>query len=300
MQNIKTVNIHVHARCEFIEAALLNKKLDPKRGNYSDFVYIFFLLTGTGHLSTANQDLGLVVGSVLYIPVSENFSVSIHAGSSGYLLGVSQDLLIESLGFSAESVLLREFSERNTVIHKTEMNYLEELYRLSHGFMIEMNDPKRGSRLAVAAYFRLVIMSIWRLSGNQGAKDLGYGEVTTILQRFRHLVEKHYRERWTVKRYADELLISHDRLHAMCTRTLLKKPRELIQERVIFEAKLRLERSGSSIQQLSNDLGFSDSTTFSHYFKRYAGTTPAGFRRMSKRPKAAQQQDLSFGYANWP
>lgn len=295
-----SVNIHVHARCELIESALSQRSLDLKRGIYADFVHLFFLISGTAKVSMGVQTIEMEACSVAYVSMSDPFSISINAGSVACFLGVSPDLLIELLGSNAESVLLREFSERSLYIEAPDSGYLEELHHLSQGLMNEINDPQRGSRMAVAAYFRLVLMGLWRISGSRETAETGLGEITKLLQRFRHLVEMHYRERWTVRQYAESLLVSHDRLHAICTRTLAKTPLQLIQERVIFEAKLRLERSGHSIQQLAHDLGFTDSTTFSHYFKRYAGTTPAAFRKMSKKPQPDQQSTLSFGYADWP
>ncbi len=295
-----SVNIHAQARCELLESVLSRKSLDPKRGIYDDFVHLLFLISGSATALLDEQRLEMQAGSVVYISAADSFSISMSAGSSACLLGVSPDLLIELLGASAESVLLREFSERSVFVDEPDTGFLEELHYLSQGLMNEVNDPQRGSRMAVAAYFRLVLMGLWRISGSQRASESGLGEITRLLQRFRHLVEMHYRERWTVRQYAEALLVSHDRLHAICTRTLSKTPLQLIQERVMFEAKLRLEKSGHSIQQLAHDLGFTDSTTFSHYFKRYAGTTPAVFRKMSKQPQAAQQAILSFGYSDWP
>lgn len=294
------VNIHTHARCELLEATLSAKTLDIKRGIYAHFVHLFYLITGVATVSIGGRRIAMKSGSVTYISVSDSFTVSMSAGSTACLLGVSPELLIELLGADAESVLLREFSERSFHLKEPDAGYLEELHPLSQGLMNEVNDPQRGSRMAVAAYFRLVLMGLWRIAGGREAVDSGLGDITKLLQRFRHLVEMHYRERWGVRQYAESLQISHDRLHAICTRTLSKTPLQLIQERVIFEAKLRLERSGRSIQQLAHDLGFTDATTFSHYFKRYVGTTPAAFRKISKKPQAEQQKTLSFGYADWP
>ncbi|REG81938.1 helix-turn-helix transcriptional regulator [Marinomonas pollencensis] len=300
MNQSVSVNIHVHARSEIHETTLSHKKIEPKRGIYEEFAHVFFLTSGNALLDAAGQQIEMQADSIAYIPVSGSFSVAIEAGSTGYLLGVSQYLLIELLGSSAESVLLREFSERSTYLDAPDRHFIEEFHNLAQGFINELSDDKRGSRMAIASYFSLILMGLWRVSGSQESADQGVGEIKTLLQSFRHLVEIHYRERWTIQQYAAALLVSHDRLHSICTRTLSKTPSQLVQERVIFEAKLRLERSGSSIQQLAHNLGFSDATTFSHYFKRYSGSTPAAFRRMIKKPHLVSADSLSFGHADWP
>lgn len=53
---------------------------------------------------------------------------------------------------------------------------------------------------------------------------------------------------------------------------------ELIQERLLTEAKIRLQTSGSSIKEISYELGFNDPSFFGRFFKKQTGQTPAQFR----------------------
>ncbi|MBR9884260.1 MAG: helix-turn-helix domain-containing protein [Oceanospirillales bacterium] len=312
-----SVSIHRHARCELIESRLLPHRLEVNRDSYRHFAHVFFLAEGRAVVELGDQTTALEAFALVYVPVSSpltpapasqsntthsntRFSLRLEPGSSGFLVGVSSELLMESLGAGAESVLLREFSEHLSFVQQTDDTSIEEIYGIVVSLGNELSDPSRGSRMAVAAWVRLLLMSHWRQSGSHDVSEQGHGEISSLLQRFRQLVELHFRERWAVKDYANALAVSHDRLHAICTRTLEKTPSQLIQERVIFEAKLRLERSGHSIQQLAHALGFPDSTAFSHYFKRYTGTTPAAFRKQSQSSQQRRQDSLSFGYADWP
>lgn len=88
-------------------------------------------------------------------------------------------------------------------------------------------------------------------------------------------------------------------VHAICQRTLKRPPLELVHDRLVQEAKLRLERGARSIQEISDSLGFRDPANFSHFFKRKAGVSPAKYRALAigaSGPAAA----MSSGYYEWP
>ncbi|HKJ21703.1 MAG TPA: helix-turn-helix domain-containing protein, partial [Gammaproteobacteria bacterium] len=58
-----------------------------------------------------------------------------------------------------------------------------------------------------------------------------------------------------------------------------KTPSQLINERIILEAKRMLAHSGQRVTAIANVLGFDDPSYFAKYFKKHAGKTPAQFRK---------------------
>ncbi len=57
-----------------------------------------------------------------------------------------------------------------------------------------------------------------------------------------------------------------------------KTASQIIAEFVMNEAKVLLLSTDKTVMQIADDLNFGDSYTFSHYFKRYAGKSPALYR----------------------
>src|SRR5690606_32266579 len=108
----------------------------------------------------------------------------------------------------------------------------------------------------------------------------------------------HYRSRWPVARYAAELGITHDRLHAICRRCLEKPPKLLLEERLAREAVHGIERSALTIKQMSYALGFRDPAHFSNFFKRMTGLAPGEFRKRTNASVTAGYPLPSF--ADWP
>jgi len=154
--------------------------------------------------------------------------------------------------------------------------------------------------MVLAAFLRLILMTGWRASGGQETPGSAQSDETSFVQRYRQLVEVNFRRHWPVSAYAEAIGITPDRLHAICQRSLGRPPLQLLHERLLQEAKLRLERSARTAQEISDSLGFRDPTYFSHFFKRKTGLSPAAYRALSRSVTAADAPVLSANYADWP
>lgn len=96
--------------------------------------------------------------------------------------------------------------------------------------------------------------------------------------RFRELLENHFKKGTTVSAYADLLNLSPKSLTDLTNKLAHKTPSQLIQERVILEAKRLLVHSSLSIKEIGYSLSFEDPSYFVKYFKKYTQMTPRAFR----------------------
>lgn len=95
-----------------------------------------------------------------------------------------------------------------------------------------------------------------------------------IFQRFIGEVEKHYRKERSVKFYADLLCISPKYLSTVVYKVSQQLAGEWIDAYVILEAKTLLKSGRLTIQQISEQLNFSNQSFFGKFFKRCAGMSP--------------------------
>ena len=102
--------------------------------------------------------------------------------------------------------------------------------------------------------------------------DLDY----TLL--FRDLLESNFIKLKSVNDYAKLLCISEKRLGQATAKVLGKSPKEIINDRILIEAKRLLVHSNLSIKIVGQDLGFEDPAYFVRYFKKNTGFTPVEFR----------------------
>jgi len=100
---------------------------------------------------------------------------------------------------------------------------------------------------------------------------------------FRDHIEKHYDTWHHVAQYADRLGYSTRTLNRLARQNTGLSAKQLIDERVVLEAKRRLSHADSSVAEIADQLGFDDPSNFSSWFRRHTGTTPAAFRVTSRR-----------------
>ena len=78
--------------------------------------------------------------------------------------------------------------------------------------------------------------------------------------------------------YADLQNITSRHLTSMVKSVTGKTASQVISEFVMNEAKILLQSTDKTVMQIADDLNFGDSYTFSHYFKRNQGESPALYR----------------------
>jgi AraC family transcriptional regulator, transcriptional activator of pobA len=257
------------------------------------------LLTGTASVTVGQQINDLHAPALVWMPVHKSDHLSVSPGSTGHLLVLSGELAKESIGQNAEAVHLRYLVDRLVALDS--INDADALEDLRHSFSAVLREVKRAERGSwnyLSAHVALILIHCWRLSGCEDLSQQGQGASSSLLLRFRHLVELNFRAHWTVSQYAQALGISADRLHDICTRSLQQTPLELLHDRIVHEARLRLVRSGLTIEQVADSLGFKSTTHFSRFFRRRTGLTPAGYRKEAHGSTVVE--DVSRSYADWP
>jgi len=291
--------VHHDARGETIDPAIAKRTIRIGRQPQRWFHHMLYVSGGSVGLATDDAVAAIQGPTLAFFPPTEGESLAVSAGTHGYLIGISPEIMGEAIGEHAESASLRLYSSSFSLTELTDTLICRELASLFKGFIAELHHEGRASRMGIAAYARLILMCGWRLSGTDetAATPSGTGP---ILQRFRQSVEMNYRQRRPVGMYATELGISADRLHAICQRTLSRSPIELVHDRLLQEAKLRLERAAHSVQDISYSLGFRDPANFSHFFKRKTGISPAKYRALAADNSAMHSLTTSAGYSDWP
>lgn len=121
----------------------------------------------------------------------------------------------------------------------------------------------------------------------------------------RHLLWRPGLPRWsrrifatarTVARYAQQLGISRDRLNDLCRRAHGRPSDRLIRDRLALEARIYLQSSSLTIDQIAAALGFSSAAQFCRVFSRAEGRPPGRYRADQTRAARVGQVRLSAPY----
>lgn len=95
---------------------------------------------------------------------------------------------------------------------------------------------------------------------------------------FKNMVDNNYKKWHKVKLYADELHITPKHLSVTTKNITGTTAKEMIDNRIILEAKRMLIHSNKNIKEIAYHLGFSEPLYFSAYFKKHTGVTLTQFR----------------------
>ncbi len=95
---------------------------------------------------------------------------------------------------------------------------------------------------------------------------------------FAKLVANHFREERMVRFYAEALNVTPKYLTETVKEISGKSAGQIIDDFVILESKLLLEKPEHTIAQVSDLLNFSDQSFFGKYFKRITGVSPKEFK----------------------
>jgi len=99
-----------------------------------------------------------------------------------------------------------------------------------------------------------------------------------VIRKFNLLVEANFKAEHSVSFYAGQLCKSPKTLSNLFAIYNHKTPSQVIQERILIEAKRLLSYTEKSIKQITFDLGFEDVSHFSNFFKKLALVSPLDFR----------------------
>lgn len=125
---------------------------------------------------------------------------------------------------------------------------------------------------------RLIIIVTRLAKAHSGPREVLADEKFGTIRKFNLLVENNYREHHTVAYYAQQLNKSPKTLSNLFALYNHKTPLQVIQERLIIEAKRLLYYTDKSAKEITYELGFEDAAYFSNFFKKHTSFSPTDFR----------------------
>lgn len=96
-----------------------------------------------------------------------------------------------------------------------------------------------------------------------------------LFRNYMELIEDNYRQWHEVNEYADAMCITRKYLGLIVAKKTELTPKQLIDEYIVLQLKLRLRSTKMTLQQIAAEFHFSDMSFFSRYFKAHTGVTPS-------------------------
>lgn len=252
----------------------------PDVAHSHDYYTVIWLQKGRGeHLVDFNHYL-LDVNDVFFVAPRQVHRLIPEGKPYGWVITFSRDFLAQNHineDFITEMNLFGHFDERPplqlppAVAERAHvlLSYLWEVY--------QSDSPYRVA--SMSAYLQLFLIDCHaqcQLPEPLPGSDQGG---SMILKAFKKLITESFREQHQVQEYAEQLHISAKYLNQVVKSLLGKTAKELIQEKIILNAKRSLRFTDQHIKEIAYELGFQDPLYFSSFFKKCTGESPSSFRK---------------------
>lgn len=255
----------------------------PDHPHRHAYYTILFILKASGSHMVDFTTYELKPSQLYFIAPGQVHQVIEYARSTGYAILFSPEFLVENnipVSFIEDLKLFSGCGESPPLdLNEKEVSILsaygEQMIQLS-------NSSMKFRNLALGSYLKLFLIQGNNLCtldiGNLQNQEAG----NTILRNFRNLVETHHHQQHSIKEYGNLLHVTPDHLNKVVKSLTGKSAKEYIQDRIILSAKRQLYFSSLSSKEIAYDLGFSESSNFSAFFKKKTGLAPSAFRENLK------------------
>ena len=284
------------------ESIFIDDNLDIEQ-NFLDFEVSYsrpysypFKLTFTSAILCCKGSIRTTVNRHEYV-VGCNDALIVPSGSIVEFLSCSDDLKIIAMAFedngndelfnsstmNANSYIMHRSVPVLMHLDEAEMQQQIRLYKEIRQFYSSVDVAYRSE--VVKGYLFVSAASFLSKLGEGGGQDdvlyEGSRENELYLQFMDDLQVYGSKERM-VSFYADRCCVSPKYFSKMINLASGKTPIQLIKERVIVEAKVLLNSTDMSIQQIAEALNFSNDSFFCRYFKQEVKMSPLKYREMGK------------------
>ena len=260
--NPSGVGIELYRMPEFFQQL---KGMETDTMHLHGFYEIIWFQKGSGtHYVDFNQ-YSIAPGTIFFISPGQIHSFDTKHDQEGYVLKVCAELFDDFVGLSCVTVQDKDSAALEMLVTAIQ----EELKK----------EDSLGHREALHALVKLFVIMVRRSYAeiNPSAPNPHKVSYKAFLN-FRKLIEENYCRLHTVKDYAALLNVSSKTLTLYVNECSKYSPLELINNRIILEAKRLLRYSVLSVKEIAFRLGFEDPSYFAKFFKRLVKQSPADYR----------------------
>jgi len=181
---------------------------------------------------------------------------------------------------SVNSNLINRIIQSNALtIPRPQVNHYEAL-------LAELNyeyaeNEQTYAKAALLQYLLLALLTKLERRIRHVSQDkitLSTDHNTKVFHSFLILIEDYFRTQHQISFYAKMLGVDKRKLTGITKRSSGRKPKEILNERLVTESKRLLLYSTHTSKEISYGLGFDDPAYFSRFFKVNAGVSPKQFK----------------------
>lgn len=235
---------------------------------------LLWFTQGQGRITVAGTTRGYGPNNAVFIPpgVMHGFEVAPRVQGTVVFFGRAHGLTLPGAP--------QYLRPRDPISQKELIAILESIQR-------EMESQRSGSR--TAAQHHLGLLGVWldrQIERERAFEPLMTRPVAAqkLVARYSALLERDFRSNRAVADYAEALGVTPTHLTRACRATCGKGAHQLLEDRLLFEARRLLTETRLPIKDVAEALGFNSAGYFTRAFQKNEGVTPSAFRKKPASP----------------
>ncbi|WP_159064895.1 helix-turn-helix transcriptional regulator [Thaumasiovibrio subtropicus] len=228
-----------------------------RRQQTTDFTLLVYTLEGDGELLSPNGTQPIYEHSLSILPAGEASGLA--------LAGERWQFAWLSLRHQAPWHFLRDLP---LSVHGSA--HVPTIYHLISALYAECRRDA-SQHLAHQQCAKLLLASVEASLQNQAQHDMVHVRLIKLFAD----VERQIQYPWTVEEMASRLHYSVPHFHRLCVKYLGSSPKQYVLKLKMDRARTMLLSRHYSVSQVASFLNYSETSAFSHSFKRYFGCSPA-------------------------
>lgn len=272
----ETLHKQLYNECFYLDTTCKQLKGEAKRIDKC-----LFIVVKKGNALLLVKEKELSVGDSNILLLHPNFTFKILQSSDDFsmlIMGFPIDMLHERTQRITPNFFMYLYTKivwGLNVENKAVLKHFCYLFR----FAVTHYNGRCGYELVTSLVTSLVygfykMCDYWESDGT----SVDTSRSRELFHKFVDLLNKNFAKEHEVQFYADKLCISAKYLTQISKRMIGRTCKQIIDERLIQEAIKLLDMNNSSIQDISNKLGFSDQSYFGRFFKRMKQISPQQYR----------------------
>ena len=258
----------------------------------------FFVRRGAGvFVAKGSAPFEVTAPLLLWLPYGRRGEFRLLAGSDGATLLADDELVARLVGESPIGSQLRPLVDQPLLAPggglKSILPEIETLFSAMTAGVARSRPRRSGDDLVLSRLADIASLALLRLGARVRCVGCRRADGPTVsAARGTALPRQPRRRRFCSLSWG----VTRTHLHNACLRTLGRPPQQLVHERLVLEARLRLRETAQPVEQVGYSLGFRDPAYFNRFFRRLSGMSPGAYRKTSR--VASPREMTSF--SAWP
>jgi len=250
--------------------------LSIKQSNYT----ILFVTSGNHTSRIGYKEYNIRTNELIIIPSGQIFSIeSIAKGSTGFIVQFSYEFLMGKYVTKAMLPIFDFIEIWENSYFKLNTKEVEFISNILNRLYYEEISNTVVNKNIVQPYLVTLLCEINGFIKNKS--DIYYSlAATRLVLKFKELVYSQMKITKEIGFFASRLNVTPNHLNKSVKLVTGKTSKQWIDEVVLIEAKYLLSRTNLAISDVAMELGYSDHSYFSRFFKKHENLSPVQFRNM--------------------